>query len=218
VADPDFEDALARKLRSLRLLKSQGLPADETLPCFAPITVACLRSQEEVAYRAACVASIEYRCRLDFLDDLDDFLMEEGLFERFTEAETKMYFDNPEENDERLVEFSWRIEGCHTLFWALGHFAHLRYPDTPIDAQPIYHLFFDKGFVAFVESSKLRSLAKVMDAADLYYRYLSICDRAIQAGEDPPGMLSYSIIRERFVALSWLLGRGDWDELHAKTK
>lgn len=211
--DRDYEEALARKLRSEAILTKQGLPTASELPCFAPASLIQMRTQEETIARAAAVSCISHRAQLDYLNDLDEFMQEEGIFPFLTADEKRFYFSSPDRESPHNAPYTWRIEGAHALYWALGHMLRLDYPDAPTDHKVLFHLFFTRGLEGFRASSRLRLTGEVLDAADLYFRYLALCRR--RSGEDAgaPGMLAHLVVHERYVALCWLLGRGEWDTL-----
>lgn len=213
--DRDYLDAQARKVRSQRLLSGLGLPVLDALPCFAPLSGVKLPPQEAVVMRAAGVACLSYRTQLrsGYLADLDDFMLSSGIFPTLTLTEKHFYFSPDIEEEPLLVFFSWCTESCHALFWALGHLDRLAYPDTPTHTDRLFHLFFANELEEFRRKSRLRSAEAILDATDLYFRYQAICKRSLEQGETPPGMLDPTIVRLRYAALLWLVGRGDWDEV-----
>ena len=193
------------------------MPVLEGVPCFAPMSAVQLRPQETVVMRAAGLACMSYRTKIRtrFLKDLYEFMLYSGMFAALTTIEKEFYFSPNIEEEPLLAFFSWYIESCHALFWALGHLDGLAYPDTATHTDRLFHLFFAADFEEFRQKSKLRSPALILDATDLYFRYRAICQRAEEMGEeDPPGMLRPEIIRLRYAALLWLVGR-EWDDVQA---
>ena len=212
--DLEYAEARQRKQRSEAIIAQQGLPVLEALPCLAPLSAIRLQAFEAVIARTAAAACITYRCDIEHLAELDEFLGSHRLFHEFTADEKQFYFSTPELASPESAGRRWMIESCHALFWALGHIRTLSYPDTPLDSRKLYHLFFAGGLEEFRAGSRLRSAETILDAADLYFRYLAMCRRAYECGDEPPGMLSYPAVRHRYATLSWLLGQGDWDDLH----
>ncbi|MDF3056133.1 MAG: hypothetical protein K0R17_348 [Rariglobus sp.] len=213
--DRDYLDAQARKLRSEKILSGFRLPVLDALPCFAPISAVKLPVEEHVIMRAAASACMSYRTQLaaDSLGDLDDLMLANGIFQALTPIEKEFYFSPAIEEHPLWAFFTWSIESCHALFWALGHLDGLSYPDTATNHDRLYHLFFASEPDEFRNKSKLRPLSAILDATDLYYRYRAICLRANEQGEDPPEMLNSDIVQLRYAALLWLVGRGKWDEV-----
>ncbi|MCX6952715.1 MAG: DUF4272 domain-containing protein [Verrucomicrobia bacterium] len=215
--DREHLDARARKIRSHQVLANFRLPVLEGLPCFAPISAVRVPPQEQVVLRAAAAACLSYRTQLGsgYLRDLDEFMLSAGVFPVLTAVEKQFYFSPGIEEEPLLAFFSWSIESCHALFWALGHLDGLAYPDAATHTDRLFHLFFAGELDEFRQKSKLRSAAAILDAADLYYRYRAICQRAAEQGEIPPGMLDPTIVQVRYAALLWLVGRGKWEEVQS---
>lgn len=213
--DRDYLDAQARKLRSEKIMSGLRLPIISTLPCFAPISAVRLPVEEHAIMRAAASACMSYRTQLaaNSLGDLDEFMLSNGIFQVLTPIEKEFYFSPAIEEHPRWAFFTWSIESCHVLFWALGHLDGLSYPDTATDNHKLFHLFFAGEMKDFRHKSRLRSASAILDATDLYFRYRAICQRAGEQGEHPPGMLNSEIVQLRYAALLWLVGRGEWDEV-----
>jgi len=213
--DRDYLDAQARKLRSEKILSGFRLPVLDVLPCYAPISAVKLPPEEHVIMRAAASACINYRTQLavDSLGDLDEFMLSNGIFQVLTPVEKQFYFSPSIEEHPQWASFTWSIESCHALFWALGHLDGLSYPDTATDHDRLFHLFFAGEMNDFRNKSKLRSASAILDATDLYFRYWAICLHSEKQGEYPPGMLNPEIIQLRYAALLWLIGRGEWGEV-----
>jgi len=213
--DREYQEALARKLRSEAILASHGLPVTGELACFAPASRLRPRSPAEAINRAAAVSCISHRAQLEQLGDLDLFMKEEGIFHFLTDDEKRYYFSPPEPDAPHNAPYTWRIESAHALYWALNHFVRLGYPDAPTDPKTLYHLFFVRGLAEFEAASRLRLPVEILDAADLYFRLLAVCRQRTGEEEGAIGMLAYPIVYERYVALCWLLGKGEWDHLQA---
>ena len=213
MSDPEYIEAQQRRKRSHALLAGQKLPIIDSLPCFAPMSAVRMRPIDDVVHRAASLACINHRAHLEYLADLDDFMKEEGLFHHLTPEEKKFYFSPPDPLSPMAGRYAWCIEGCHALFWALGYFDSLSYPDAPTESKRLYQLFFAGGLRGFRAGSRLRKSQSVLDAVDLYFRYYAICRHAWEQSKHPPGMLNTTIIHQRYAALLWLIGRGEWDEV-----
>lgn len=217
--DHEYLDAQARKARSHHILLGFRLPVLEALPCFAPIGAVRLPPPEQIVMRAAAVACMSYRTQLGsgYLHDLDEFMLSTGIFPALTPIEKQFYFSPRIEEQPLLDFFSWCIESCHALFWALGHLDGLAYPDAVTHPDRLFHLFFAGDLEDFRRKSKLRSPASILDATDLYFRYRALCQHAWEQGETPPGMLNPAIVNLRYAALLWLIGRGEWDDIQKIT-
>lgn len=213
----DQQDALARKLRSEAEIAGHRLPLLPNLPYFAPLSRIRFRSENEVIRRAAAVTCISHRAQLAFLGDLDEFMKQEDVFVCLTPEEKRYYFSPVDREAPVNAVHTWRIESCHALYWALGHLVRLSYPDAATDPKTLYHLFFAPGLRGFRAASRLRTANEVLDAADLYFRLFALAQHRMRPDGTLPGQLSYPIVRERYVALCWLVGKGEWDELQKNT-
>lgn len=211
--DRDYLDAMARRARSHQALAQSRLPVPHDLPCLAPLSAIQVPSIGDVVRRAAAVACITYRTHLpaDRLADLDDFMLAEGIFPMMTGEEKALYFSPAIEERPQLAFFSWCIESCHVLFWALQQMDRIDYPDAATHPDRLFHLFFAGEFAEFRDKARLRFADEILDAADLYFRYRAICRDASANGNHPPGMLDPTIVHMRYGALLWLIGRGTWD-------
>jgi hypothetical protein len=103
--------------------------------------------------------------------------------------------------------------------WALGYAPTLSPPSTVVDAGAVVKVVTSRGHQGFREQARLRSLAEVLDEADLIYRYDWVCvDARIHGGKDPAG-LDCGVVVERHQSLNWLIGyMGQaWDDVGTDT-
>jgi len=71
----------------------------------------------------------------------------------------------------------------------------------------------------FIVDAELRSLAQMLDQADLIYRYnWAVTDARINSQPSPAG-LEAGVVQERHYALNWLIGYmdQDWDDVSTDT-
>jgi hypothetical protein len=70
----------------------------------------------------------------------------------------------------------------------------------------------------FIEDSELRPIAKILDQADLIYRYHWAVTNARIKGQRTPAALDPGVTEERHYALNWLIGtERAWDDVTTDT-
>lgn len=198
------------------MLRKVGLPVPTDLPCFAPLSAVKVPALDAVIMRAASLACLVHRSHLDMsegrLSELDEFMVEHGVFCHLTEAEKRYYFSPALPDSPEAAAFRWSIECCWVLLWALGRVDDLGYPDAVLNPDRLFHLFFSREFAEFQRSARLRMSAHLLDTTDLYFRYRAITRRADEHLQPPGSVLDYNIVHLRYAALLWLVGRGGWED------
>lgn len=212
------EDGLARRTRSIEILKAEGVPYIEHLPVIVSETESTRRSKEEVAKRAIALCIVAAKGEGLEQKLIDDLVEQFKIKDAFTPKERAFIKSaNPSEHDR--IQFAWRYECYWVMLWALGYVDELARPDTICDVATAITLLRDKGADAFIRDAELRPQSELLDAADLIYRYHWATEDARINNRDAPTGLDGGIVMERHYALNWLIGYLDqeWDDVTTDT-
>ncbi|NOW91030.1 hypothetical protein BCD91_003053 [Clostridium beijerinckii] len=184
---------LQRKQKSIEILKSNKVPYMEGLPIIEDVTEIEVRSAEEIAKRAiACLVAIQVACDINSGENIEEsreffkgFLKKYEVKNELTEAEKKIIFGTPDEQD--VINMAWKYEAYWTLIWALGILDELDYPSQICDCNFAINVVADcKDFNEFMKKVNLRSIDQILNEADLIYRYNWACVDARIHGKDMP--------------------------------
>lgn len=213
---------LERKRKSIEILKSNQVPYMEGLPQIEDVTEIEARSAEEIAKRAiACLIAIQVACDINRGENIEDsreffngFLEKYKVTNELTEAEKKIIFGIPEEQD--VINMAWKYEAYWTLIWALGILDELDYPSQICNCDFAINVVAEcKDFNEFMKKVNLRSIDEILNEADLIYRYHWACVDARINEKNIPAQLDSGVVIERHWGLNWLIGKGtdndDWD-------
>lgn len=217
-ADARNGEAVARKARSIALLKAEMVPYIEHLPHIASERETVRRSIEEIAHRAIALAIVAAK------GQTNDYQMGRMLIEKFGASQ----FLSPNESEfmsEREPAFperaenSWHIEGAQVMLWALAIIPTLPRPDAACEARNIVETLNRLETTGIVAQGQLRPQSEILDAADLIYRYHWAVRDAGLKGSEPPAGLMPGVVFERHRALNWLIGynRQPWDDVTTDT-
>lgn len=147
-----------------------------------------------------------------------------GLTDELTDDE-KPYFDlkncgNIQQED--AYQIQWRLEMCVPVFWALGLWKKMDYPDEMTDTVPLIHLIGGcADFQAVMAYVKPRPASEILDFADLIFRMDWACVEA-RLKNDPSlqGDLNPDVVVEQHKGINWLIGAygaEDWDNVAPHT-
>lgn len=213
------QEAVRRKERSESLLAEQGIPINRGLPKLPVASEVNPRPVEEIAYRVLCLLPIAGRgCGLDPADEkqiIDDY----DLIDHFTPKE-RAYLNDPSPSEPTKINFNWRFEAAWVLLWALGYIdEELSKPTSICDVQRAYGIVFDRDREQFIADARPLPISKILDEADLIYRYNWATNEARLRGREAPSGLNNSVIVERHYALNWLVYDEfqDWDDVEIDT-
>jgi hypothetical protein len=212
------DESLARKHRSIAVLKNAGVRWIEHLPGIETEDESKRRTTEEVAIRAMALCIVAVKGEGLEQETIDKLVAQYRLADTFTPKEAAFIKDpNPSQHDR--VQFAWRYECYWVMLWALGYVDSLDTPGAICDVPKAVAFLRDNGREGFLRKAKLRSQKEILDAADLIYRYhWAVVDARVNGGDSPEGVEG-GVVMERHYALNWLIGYMDqeWDDISTDT-
>lgn len=211
-------EAIDRKLRSETILRAEGVPFLAALPAVETAAEALKRSKEEVALRTLCLLFVAAKGEGLEQEVVERVLESRELRPHLTPKELAFVLDNSPSQHDR-VQFFWRYEAAWTLLWAMGFVAQLGKPVQICDVEFAAGTVTERTTSQFIEDSKLRPIADILDQADLIYRYHWAVRDARIKGLQAPATLNPDVTDERHHALNWLIGYGEqaWDDVSTDT-
>jgi hypothetical protein len=210
-------EAIARKLRSETILRSEGVPFFAALPVIETTAEALKRSKEEVALRALCLLFVAAKGEGIKEEILEQVLESYELRPHLTPKELGFVLDSSPSQHDR-IQFTWRYEAAWTLLWALGFVVELGKPVQICDVEFAVKTMIETTTSQFIENSELRPIADILDQTDLIYRYHWSVRNARIKGQQIPAALEPSVTEERHYALNWLVGTEQaWDHITTDT-
>lgn len=224
---PQSESGIQRKARSEQLLTEQGIPYNAHLPARAGDEHTTIRSKEEVARRAValCLAALKGEC-LGAGESADDTaaLVQEVIdkyeADSFFSPVEKRFIDQYGAEQQEIISFSWGYEAYHVMLWALGYVKELGAPTELCNVgKDVGYLQQKDSFTDFLSDASLRNKSKILDEADLIYRYNWVCVDSRVNDKTPPAGLNGGVAYERHRALNWLICYLDlaWDDVRTDT-
>ena len=211
-------EAIDRRLRSETILRAEGVPFLAALPAIETAAEALKRSKEEVALRTLCLLFVAAKGQGLEQEVVERVLESYELRPHLTPKEIAFVLDDSPSQHDRL-QFTWRYETAWTLLWALGFVAQLGKPAQICDVEFAVRTMTETTTSQFIEDSKLRPIADILDQADLIYRYHWAVRNACIKGQQIPAALDPGVTEERHYALNWLIGYEEraWDDVTTDT-
>lgn len=209
-------EAIDRKSRSEAVLRAEGVPFFAALPVIETTAEALKRSKEEVALRTLCLLLVAAKGEGLRQEIVEDVLESYDLRPHLTPKELAFVLDNSPSQHDR-IQFTWRHEAAWTLLWALGFVAELGKPVQACDVNFAASTMTERTTSQFIEDSKLRPIADILDQADLIYRYHWAVRNARLKGQQIPAALDPGVTQERHHALNWLVMGEAWDDVTTDT-
>ncbi|MEO1287918.1 MAG: DUF4272 domain-containing protein [Chloroflexota bacterium] len=210
--------SVARKKRSMALLKDKNIPVIEHLPVIEDENQVNLRSQDDILYRALCLAIVATHGSQPDVETAKSFVADYQLQAHLSPFE--QHFLEQDQLDERMqVNMSWHYEACYVLLWTLGFTDTLGEPDDICDVQALIDIVRFKTTDELKAQATLRPISEILDEADLIYRYSWASTNARMQQQEPPNGIHPSVVYERHYAFNWLrrYGDADWDDVSADT-
>jgi Domain of unknown function (DUF4272) len=210
--------AIERKARSEARLASEGVPFISHLPVIEDIANVNQRSKDEIAWRAMALLVVAVKGEGLEHERVLEIVDEYGLQPHLTKKEAAFIYDPlPTEHDR--IQFVWRYEAAWVLLWSLGYVDELPIPAGICDVPRAVGFMRDRTPSEFIRDARLRPLDKILDEADLIYRYhWAVVDSRVN-DKAVPASLNPSVTLERHYALNWLIGYmgQDWDDVSTDT-
>lgn len=206
--------AVARKLRSIKILKIYKTPYFEHLPPIQDETQVQLRTKEEIVNRAICLSIVAARAEGLEIKNLKEIIKEYDVEDEFTDKENEFIFNDVPTKQEK-IDALWRYESCWVLLWALSYVNKLDFPNKMSNVIESANIIVNRGKKRFLHEAMLRSKSEILNQADLVYRYNWAARQAELNKTIIPRGLKSRIVYERHYALSWLINYMDkeWDEI-----
>jgi hypothetical protein len=212
------DEALARKERSISVLRDSGIRFIEHLPAIESEKESRRRTANDVASRAMALCIVAVKGEGLEQEIIDKLVSQYQLANVFTPKEAVFIKElNPTQHDR--TQFAWRYECYWVMLWALGYVDSLGTPDSICDVPKAVAFLRDNGRDGLLQKAKLRSQREILDAADLIYRYhWAVVNARVNGGDSPKG-IDAGVVMERHYALNWLIGYMDqeWDDISTDT-
>lgn len=211
----EIEESVARKERSISLLKTAGVPTIDHLPRREAVRLSVRRSKSDVVGRLLALTSVSVLAQEFDLDGHKALMARLGGTPAYSDKELS-FVANPREQDR--VAMSWRFEGLGVLLWALGFFPELGLGREVFDQDDLAQVIVNQKADGLQQNGALREQSELLDALDIAYRlHWAVTDAHLKQQEMPAG-LNGAVVYERRYALEWLAGYGDdWDEVPTDT-
>lgn len=218
VAPASTPENVARKERSVAVLKRENVPMIDWLPMIESEAESTRRTKEEVVKRTIALVIVAVK------GETNDYDLARALVGQFDAKgyftpDEQAFMDEREPSEEDRSKYSWRYEDVHVLLWALGVFPELGRPDQICDVPKIAVTMRELGPQGLMAKAALRPQSEILDAADLIYRYhWAVVDARVK-NEAPPAGLDKGVVYERHYVLNWLIGyqNQDWDDISTDT-
>ena len=208
---------LARKAKTIAVIKELGLPFTDHLPVVEEETSIQPRSPEEIAERALALAICAVKGEANDQQLVDSLITQYSAKELFTPAELS-FVTNPSPTKQQLTDFTWQYECIHVLLWALGHIEKLKPPNEICDVPAEVSIIRDLGRQKLSSTARPRPLSEILDQEDYYYRlHWAVIELRLNGKRSDKA--NEEIIVERHKALNWLIrymGQ-DWDDVTTDT-
>jgi hypothetical protein len=221
--NPFMEDLMTpsqRKAKTLALLRKNGIPYFQGLPCIESENETELRTPDEVGIRMLCLF-----CVIGTAYDPSDlsykqYLKKSELWDYLSPAEVS-FLSSPAPDKQSAINFTWRSEALFLLMWTVGLFETLPFPARQTDNEEIIARFpsFQKAPWPFIRSLQLRPKSDILDASDLVYRLHWATRQAELEGHPPPAGLIPGVVHEWHYAINWITKYEnlEWDDVTTST-
>ena len=208
---------LARKAKSIAMMKELGLPFTDQLPVVEDETSITPRSAEEISERVIALAIAAVKGEANDQQLVDSLITRFSARQLFTPAELA-FITNPSPTPQELTDFTWQYECIHVLLWSLGHIEKLQPPNQICDVPAEVSIIRDLGREKLSSTAHPRRMTELLDQADYYYR-LHWAAIELRLNGKSSDKANEEIIDERHKALNWLIrymGQ-DWDDITTDT-
>lgn len=212
-------NAVARKNRTIKQLKKEGVPTIKHLPVIQDEADTTLRSVPETVKRVIVLMLVADRAEGESIASSQERMIQYGLTEDDFSPLEWGFINNPEPDDYEYQFYGQRYEAAWTLLWTLRFVNQLARPDTYADVPQAKRILAERSTDTLIMEAQMRSVSEILDMADLTYRYHWAIMDAMLYGNQPPTGLKPPVAYERHYALNWLIGYQDqaWDDVTTDT-
>lgn len=230
---PDFysdapPERVARRNRSVQLLRHKGIYVTEWLPLIEGEEECHFRTVQEVAQRAAALLAVALHAEVLMTESMDvkkarfysDNITKAFECKNAFSPEEKAFLKKKKPEQKEAIRFSWQYECLYVMLWALGLIKELSFPDQICDVGATVRIMSEHNSLKqLLEVSTLRTREELLNEADLIYRMDWGCVDARIKGLPMPHKLVGGVVVERHKCLNWLIGadQAEWDNVDVST-
>lgn len=213
-----------RRTKSNGQIKKMGVACCENLPLLPPGSEVKIKSVDEICKRAyAAFFAIQLGCSISNGEDYGNAreecirLMNESGVGLGDLLAKELALFKPGCSRQNVVDVVWTYETYWTLLWALGFVSdrELLKVETVCDCKKAMMLAsMYKNVENMKKFAKLKSTERILDMADLFYRYHWACVERQINPKTSIGNLNPEVVPERRRGLEWLIGKEqDWNQV-----
>lgn len=222
-----------RRLKSIELLRKQGIAINEHLSLLPSSENINLKSAEEVTKRAlASILCIQLACSIqngenyresalfvlqklnEWNISFDDLLPKERLLlqNKYTKNDNEDEFTKQD-----LIDIVWTYETYYSLIWSLDLISNKELLDVSHTCNTEKAMAIS-SIIIDLSPLKLKNTEKILDMLDLFYCYHWACVEKQIKPETNIGNLNLEVVFERRRGLEWLIStEDDWNNISLDT-
>lgn len=217
-----------RRAKSNEIIKNMGIACCENLPLLPAGSEVKIKSVDVLCKRAyASFFAIQLGCSISNGEDYE--ATREKCVRLMNESGVGIGDLLPKElalfssgySRQNVIDVVWTYETYWVLLWALNFISdkELLKVETTCDCKKAIELAAIYTDVETAKScAKLKSAEKLLDMADLFYRYHWACVEKQLRPQTSIGNLNPEVVAERRRGLEWLIGdKQDWNEISLDT-
>jgi hypothetical protein len=218
---PHFTHGQQRKLGTIATLNAWGVHTNDNLPPLPADPEVRLPATGDIINRMATLLAVAVRSETVQAGNPFTWDQIAVTLPRAVVAPTPAehhHLTTPEPTPQKTTNMLWRYECVPVLAWTLGIVPDLAPPTQTCDVPAITSLILGTNLNALERRARLRSVADILDQADLMYRLHWALRDAQLNGQPAPDGIDASVILERRWTLEWLLDpTTPWDEITLNT-
>lgn len=212
--------SLARKQRSIAILKSKQIKYIDGLPTIPDSTQIINREAADIAKRIIILGAVSVKGELRSSDIPFQILEKYNINPDDVSPYERHILQSKDLEDQDYVNAIWRYESLNVLMWASGYVDKLYFPSDIVQVTSITTPIREStDFSGFKQKLNMRSKDEILDQLDLIYRLHWACVDARINNQPPLNGVNQSVVYERHYALNWLINRYNeaWDNVSTPT-